>query len=605
MCKYFEKDGAGITEGAKIVEGFCDFYCRVGPDLAARLGRQREGECLEYMGTRATEELFWRPTSPLEVEEVCRGLDASKAAGWDGVSPRVVKAVSRELAGPLACLYNCCMREGHYPQCFKTARVIPVFKGGDPTQFSNYRPVSVLPVLSQIFERLLKLRLVQFLNRQGTIISGQYGFRAGHSTAMAILDMVERIRQAWAEGNAAVGVFIDLKKAFDTVDHRILLKKLDHYGIRGKTLELLESYLGNRSQYVCYGGFESPRGRVECGVPQGSVLGPLFFILYVNDIARACPGLQLVLFADDTSGFAKDRDPARLLDKVSEGMGQLSTWFRKNRLTLNIKKTEYIFFGGAHEHPSLERGLTIGGELVKRSSGVRFLGVWVDEGLKWTGQIDRVRRKVSQLLGVIGRAGTVLGGGQLLTLYNSMVLPHLQYCLVVWGDFQEGRNIVVAEGLLRLQKRFMGLIAGKRGRFHADPLFLEYGVLKIGDLYRQQLRVHAWQFWQGRLPQGQAAMLGRVEATHGHNTRAARTGLYLSAREHRSVGYRVPKEWATLTEGLRGMGSSAGFKKRSKRDLLSRYSDFACEEQGCRICRGQTEGLEGAMSRRSGDLAGM
>ena len=113
-------------------------------------------------------------------------------------------------------------------------------------------------------------------------------------------------------------------------------------------MELLESYLGNRSQYACYGGFESPRGCVECGVPQGSVLGPLFFILYVNDMARACPGLQLVLFADDTSGFAKDKDPARLLDKVSEGMGQLSTWFRKNRLTLNIMKTEYVFFGGVH-----------------------------------------------------------------------------------------------------------------------------------------------------------------------------------------------------------------------------------------------------------------
>ena len=236
---------------------------------------------------------------------------------------------------------------------------------------------------------------------------------------------------------------------------------------------------------------------------------------------------------------------------------------------------------------------------------MRFLGLWVDEGLKWTGQIDRVRRKVSQLLGVIGRAGTVLGGRQLLTLYNSMVLPHLQYCLIVWGDFQEGRNIVVAEGLLRLQKRFMGLIAGKRGRFHADPLFLEYGVLKIGDLYRQQLRVHAWQFWQGRLPQSQAAMLGRVEATHGHNTRAARAGLYLSAREHRSVGYRVPKEWATLAEGLRGMGSSGGFKKRSKQDLLSRYSDLVCEDQGCRVCRGQAEGLVGALSQRGEDLAGL
>ena len=210
----------------------------------------------------------------------------------------------------------------------------------------------------------------------------------------------------------------------------------------------------------------------------------------------------------------------------------------------------------------------------------------MDEALKWTGHIYRVRRKVSQLLRVIGRAGSVLGGARLLTLYNSMVLPHLQYCLIVWGDFQEGRNAVAAESLLRLQKRFMGLIAGKRGRFHADPLFSAYGVLKIGDLYRQQLRVHAWQFWRGKLPQGQAAMLGRIEGTHGHNTRAASVGLFISAREHRSIGYRVPKEWATLPEGVRSLTSGDGFKRRSKKEFIDRYATFVCEDRGCHVCRG-------------------
>ena len=210
----------------------------------------------------------------------------------------------------------------------------------------------------------------------------------------------------------------------------------------------------------------------------------------------------------------------------------------------------------------------------------------MDEALKWTGHIYRVRRKVSQLLRVIGRAGSVLGGARLLTLYNSMVLPHLQYCLIVWGDFQEGRNAVAAESLLRLQKRFMGLIAGMRERFHADPLFSAYGVLKIGDLYRQQLRVHAWQFWRGQLPQGQATMLGRIEGDHGHNTRTASVGLFISAREHRSIGYRAPKEWATLPEGVRSLTSGDGFKRRSKKEFIDRYATFVCEDRGCHVCRG-------------------
>merc|ERR1711888_288770 len=171
------------------------------------------------------------------------------------------------------------------PACFKVARVVPVFKGKgeDPTGYSGYRPVSVLPVLSQLFERVIQARLVRFLDAHWVLTPGQYGFRAGHSTAMAVLDMVERVRGAWGRGNAALGVFIDLKKAFNTVDHGLLLAKLEHYGVRGPALGLLGSYLGGRSQYVMYGGYESEKGAVECGVPQGSVLGPLFFLIYVND----------------------------------------------------------------------------------------------------------------------------------------------------------------------------------------------------------------------------------------------------------------------------------------------------------------------------------
>ena len=192
---------------------------------------------------------------------------------------------------------------------------------------------------------------------------------------------------------------------------------------------------------------------------------------------------------------------------------------------------------------------------------------------------------MGRLLGVLGRAGAVLGGRSLLSLYNGLVLPHLQYCLMVWGDFQGMRNKTLAGSLLRYQKRFAGLVAGKRGIYHADPLFAQFGMLKIGDLYRQQLRVHAWRFWNGLLPVGQAAMLGRTSDVHRYATRSAGTGLALTARDHRVVGYRVPSEWATLTEEQRGVGSLAAFKRGSRAGFLAEYGSFVCGVAGCGVCQ--------------------
>ena len=223
---------------------------------------------------------------------------------------------------------------------------------------------------------------------------------------------------------------------------------------------------------------------------------------------------------------------------------------------------------------------------MRRVEGARFLGGWVDEGLRWAGQIERVRTKVGRLVGVLGRAAAALGARSVLSLYNALVLPHLQYCLMVWGDFREGGNLALGGALLRHQKCIARLVAGVRGRCHADPLLAEFGMLKVGDLYRQQLRVHAWRFWNGKLPESQAAMLGRVGGVHGHATRSARSGLFLSSRDHRSVGYRVPKEWAALTEAQRSVGSLAAFKNGSRGGFLGAYRAFECGERGCQVCRG-------------------
>ena len=346
----------------------------------------------------------------------------------------------------------------------------------------------------------------------------------------------------------------------------------------------LDSYLRDRSQYLTYGSFESEKGRVECGVPQGSVLGPLFFLLYVNDMVRASDEIDLVLFADDTNIFCKGKSHSELFERVNRGLLAISKWFRCNKLTLNLKKTEYVYFGGPGGRIVPQGGIKIGSETINRVSGARFLGVWVDEGLKWAGHIERVRAKVGRLLGVLGRAWATLGGQSVRQLYNALVLPHLQYCLLVRGDIEEGRNKKYGESLLWYQKRFMGLIADVKGKYHSDPYFSKFNILKIHDLYKQQLRVHAWKFTRGKLPESQVALLTKVSEVHRHNTRSAKSGLFYSTQDHRSVGYRIPREWQSLTEELRQVSSLGGFKKKSKGEFIAEYKKFQCQEKHCYIC---------------------
>ena len=195
------------------------------------------------------------------------------------------------------------------------------------------------------------------------------------------------------------------------------------------------------------------------------------------------------------------------------------------------------------------------------------------------------RAKVGRLVGVLGRAGAVVGKQSLLMLYNALVLPHLQYCLMAWGDFEGNRNKKLWESLLKLHKGLAGIITGRQGRYHSDPILAELKVLKVGDLYRQQLRLHAWKFWNGKLPPSQALMLSRVRETHQHNTRYAEAGISLNTRDHSSIGFRIPKEWETLSKTQKEIKSLATFKKNSRQGFISEYRDFICTTRDCFVCR--------------------
>ena len=238
-------------------------------------------------------------------EEIVKiiGNFKDSAAGWDDIKPSVIKHVKTSLKRPLAHISNLSFANGIFPNELKIANVVPIYKGNDEMEFSNYRPVSVLPVFSKLLERLMYNRLIDFINENKLLYKFQFGFQKGKSTNMALIMLIDKISEALDKGELAIGVFLDFSKAFDTVDHDILTRKLDLYGIKGIYNDWFKNYLDNRKQYVTYNSAKSESQVIKCGVPQGSILGPLLFLLYINDLSTVSDDLFSILFADDSNMF--------------------------------------------------------------------------------------------------------------------------------------------------------------------------------------------------------------------------------------------------------------------------------------------------------------
>ena len=262
------------------------------------------------------------------------------------------------------------------------AKVIPIFKKGDPTSVNNYRPISILSPINKIFEKIIYSRLINFVDKNQLLYKYQYGFRKNHSTEHALIELVDQIRLNMDKKKMTCGIFIDLSKAFDTVNHDILLSKLENYGIRGNALDLLKSYLSDRKQYTQIGKCKSPVRSVDCGVPQGSVLGPLLFLLYINDLPACCPLGKVRIFADDTTIFFHSDNIDDIIRTSRIIMTQLSSWFTANKLTLNADKSSFTLFRSAKKIiQNIPDQIEFDGKQLKRTPHIKFLGILLEEKL--------------------------------------------------------------------------------------------------------------------------------------------------------------------------------------------------------------------------------
>ena len=328
--------------------------------------------------------LYMSPTDPEEIEKIKTTMKSKTSRGIDDINSEFIKKIKQNIKVPLSKLINMSLETGKIPASLKIAKVIPIFKNKSPEEYTNYRPISLLPIMSKILEKVVHKRLYNFMNLQtcNQLYNNQYGFRTKHSTIHAITQLSAEILESFDNNNFTLGVFLDLSKAFDTINHSTLLKKLEHYGIRGVALEWFRNYLLDRKQYVHFNGINSNQQYVTCGVPQGSVLGPLLFIIYTNDLPNAKRSSRCILFADDTTIYYSSNNLNNLISKITSDLEHLTDWFSANKLSLNVITTNVILFSNDTRNIADKTiKLSLSNMNINRVSETKFLGILIDDKL--------------------------------------------------------------------------------------------------------------------------------------------------------------------------------------------------------------------------------
>ena len=372
--------------------------------------------------------MFCWPVDTVEISKLIRNLQHSKSPGYDNITASLIKEVSEGIIQPLVYIYNLSMETGIFPDNLKIAKVIPAYKKGDACMASNYRPISLLSIFDKLFEKVMYKRLYSHLECHKVLYNYQSGFRKNHGTNLALIEVIDSIYKSLDSGKIVCGVFLDLQKAFDTVQHDILLNKLFNYGIRGVVQKWFYSYLYQRRQYTVIGKVNSSMAFVSCGIPQGSVLGPLLFLIYINDIKNACCDTSIKLFADDANFFAEGDNESELAIKVNRILDNISLWCAANKLSLSPAKTCYSIFGNCSSNIKL----LLNGKEIGKTESVKYLGLLIDDKLKWINHIDNVYNKIIKYVGIFYKIRNKLPYAIFKQLYFAFVHSHISYAIEIY-----------------------------------------------------------------------------------------------------------------------------------------------------------------------------
>ena len=423
------------------------------------------------------------------------------------------------------------------------------------------------------FEKLTFKRVYHFLEKHNILYQYQFGFRAKHSTSQALISMVENLKSAIDNGQYGCGLFIDLRKAFDTVNHSILLNKLHHYGIRGITNDWFKSYLSDRQQYVSINGHNSSCSNLICGVPQGSVLGPLLFLIYINDLPNTSSKLQFHLFADDTNVNFVSNDLDYIENCVNEELKSISKWLRANRLSLNVEKTNFVIFHSSRRKLDKHVILKLDDSRLTEAKSVKYLGILIDSNLTWKTHISELCKKLSRTVGILCKIRHYVPVNILILLYYSLLYSFMIYGIEVWGN----TYISYLKPLIILQKKAIRIMTFKDPRSSSEPIFKSLSLLKFIDIVKCQTLRFVFQCKNNRtLPVFDNYFIP-LENIHLYNTRqVTHNNIFVSKVNTEQYGkmsikYRGTIWWNTLPTTIKSSGTLYSFKSKLKQYILETY----------------------------------
>ena len=497
-----------ITAEEGVANTFNNYFSGIAANMKEQISPRMTfdpGGFQNYLHDPCQNSILLRPTNQFEVHKVIKDFK-NKSTLDTKVEVLKLANTSFTFTNTLAKIINSSFQQGIFPDALKLARVVPVHKEGAKNDVTNYRPISLLSVFSKIYEKIMHNRVLDFLNENNLLFEMQYGFRPGRSCEHALLQAQNHIIDTLNKKQVALLLLIDFSKAFDIVEHPVLLYKLNHLGIRGIALKWFESYLSNRKQFVRINNADSVVKEMSYGVPQGSILGPLLFVIYINDLPSISEVAKFILYADDANIIVTGSSIHEAMNKINILSQDLVKWVNLNGLALNLKKTKYMVF--TRQRIDLnETELSINKHTIERKSECRFLGVIMDEKLKWTAHITAVRTKMTRYLGVMFKIKSRLPIKVRIQIFHSFVQSHLNFCSLVWGFAAKS---LIQSLFIKQKQGVRAIMPGyvnywyKEGKLpaHTKEKFKEYEILTVHGIIAMNALIfmHKWHHFPKLLP---------------------------------------------------------------------------------------------------------